>query len=185
MRLDRAQQQIDEQQFRLLGSWQALIHAKAIRLQRVHSRLLQQSSFQTLRTRAELCSSATQRLHRAWQRHLFAMHRAVEALSGSLLLHSHSYDCRRMRQTIAHLESRGRRAIAGKIERASSAREAFQGRLSALSPLAVLERGYSLTYTSTGELVRETSALKIGESMTTRLPHGTVTSKVLETEDGI
>jgi exodeoxyribonuclease VII large subunit len=185
MRLDRAQQGVDEQQFRLTGSWQVLMHAKAISLQQLHSRLLQQSSFQALRTRGELCASATQRLHRAWQKRLFAAHRAVEALSGGLLLQSPSHRCLRIRQTMAHLESRTRRAIATNIERANATREGFEGRLAALSPLAVLERGYSLTFTGTGQLVRETSAVTVGESITTRLARGTVTSTVLKTEDEI
>jgi exodeoxyribonuclease VII large subunit len=185
MRMDRAQQRVDEQQFRLTGSWQVLMHAKAISLQQHHSRLLQQSSFQALRTRGELCASATQRLHRAWQKRLFAAHRDVEALSGGLLLQSPYHRCLRIRQTMAHLESRTRRAIATNIERANATREGFEGRLAALSPRAVLERGYSLTFTGTGQLVRETSAVTVGESITTRLARGTVTSTVLKTEDEI
>lgn len=185
MRLDRAQQRVDEQQFRLTGSWQGLLHAKAIRLQRLHGRLMQQSSFQALRTRGELCATATQRLHRALQTHLLTVHRHLEALSGGLLLQSPSHRCQRMRQTIAHLESRGSRAIVTGIERARAARNALDGRLTALSPLAVLDRGYSLTFTATGQLVRERSAVAIGGTLKTRLARGTVTSTVVNTEDEI
>jgi exodeoxyribonuclease VII large subunit len=185
MRLDRAQQRADEQQFRLTGSWQVLMHAKAIRLQQLHGRLLQQSDFQALRRRSEVCAITTQRLHRALQRKLVAAHRAVDALSGDLLLHSPSHRCPPVRQMIAHLESRARRAIATNIERARTAREACDGRLTALSPLAVLDRGYSLTFTASGRLVRDTSAFKIGETLKTRLARGTVTSTVLTTEDEI
>jgi exodeoxyribonuclease VII large subunit len=185
MRLDRGQQRVDEQQFRLAGSWQILMHAKSVRLQQLHGRLLQQSSFQAVRSRGESCATSTQRLHRALQRRLLVAHRAVEALSGSLLLQSPAHRCLNIRQTIAYLESRGRRAIAGNIERASAAREAFQGRLTALSPLAVLDRGYSLTFTSSGQLVRETSAVSVGETIKTQLARGKVTSTVLNTEDEI
>jgi exodeoxyribonuclease VII large subunit len=185
MRLDRAQQRVDEQQFRLAGSWQMLMHAKGVRLQQLHGRLLQQSSFQALRSRGELCATTTQRLHRALQRRLLVAHRAVEALSGGLLLQSPAHRCVNIRQTIAYLESRGGRAIAGNIERASAAREAFEGRLTALSPLAVLDRGYSLTFTSSGRLVRETSAVSVGETIKTQLARGKVTSTVLNTEDEI
>lgn len=185
MRLDRAQQRVDEQQFRLAGSWQVLMHAKAMSLQQLHGRVLQQSGLQTLRTRAELCASAMQRLHRALQRRLFAAHRAVDTLSGSFLLHSPSHRCLRIRLTIEHLESRTGRAIATNVERASASHENFAGRLTALSPLAVLDRGYSITFTGTGRLVRETSAVTIGETIKTRLARGTVTSAVLHTEDKI
>jgi exodeoxyribonuclease VII large subunit len=185
MRLERIQQRVDEQQFRLTGSWQVLLHAKAISLQQLHSRLLQQSSFQALRKHGERFIDVTQRLQRAWQKRLFTAHRLVESSSGSLLLHSPSYRCSRLRQTIDHLEARGDRAMMSNVERATSACEVFQGRLTALSPLAVLDRGYSLTFTSGGQLVRASSAVAIGDSLMTRLARGTVTSTVLKTEDKI
>lgn len=185
MQMDRAQQRVDEQLFRLTGSWQVLLHAKNIRLQQLHNRLLQQSSFQALRTRGERCTSATQRLHSIWQIRLFAAHRIVEVLSGDLLLHSPYHCCLRLRQAIAHLESRGNRAIMSNIERSAAAQEGLRGRLIALSPLAVLERGYSLTFTSAGRLVRESSAVAIGEFLMTRLARGTVTSTVSRIEDKI
>jgi len=147
--------------------------------------LLEQRSLRALRTRGERCTSATQRLHSVWQIRLFAAHRIVEALSGDLLVHSPYHSCLRLRQAIAHLESRGNRAIMSNIERATAACEGLQGRLTALSPLAVLDRGYSLTFTSAGRLVRESSAVAIGESLMTRLARGTVTSTVSRIEDKI
>jgi exodeoxyribonuclease VII large subunit len=184
-RLDRIQQRVDEQQFRLIGSWQELSHAKTISLQRLHGRLLQQSGVQALRSRAELCSTAKQRLDHALHRRLLAAQRVVEALSVRLLLQSPSHHCDRLRQTVDHLESRGTRAIATGIERCKASRDALDGRLAALSPLAVLGRGYSLTFTRTGQLVRESSGVAKGESLTTRLARGTVVSTVTHTENGI
>lgn len=184
-RLDRAQQRADEQQFRLIGSWQELLHARMIALQRLHGRLMQQSSFQALRSRAELCATATQRLHRALQRRLLVAQRAVETLSNGLLLQSPSHRCHRLRQTVDHLGSRSTRAIATGIERSRATRNALEGRLHALSPINVLDRGYSLTFTSEGQLVRESYAVTTGDTLKTRLARGTVTSTVVHTEDGI
>ena len=116
---------------------------------------------------------------------MFAAHRSAEALSSNLMLHSPKHSCQRLRQTIAHLESRIGRAIASNLERARTARGAFQNRLIALSPLAVLDRGYSVTFTGTGRLVREASAVAIGETLTTRLARGKVGSTVFNTEDEI
>lgn len=181
--LDRAQQRVDEQQFRLAGSWQSLLHAKAASLQRLHGRLLQQNRFQALHSRRELCAAATQRLHRALQSRLFAADRATEILSNRLLLQSPTHHCHRLRQTVGHLESRSQRAVATGIERARAARKELDGRLTALSPLSVLDRGYSLTYTVTGLLVHDTSALASGDILRTRLARGAVTSTVVDTED--
>jgi exodeoxyribonuclease VII large subunit len=184
-RLDRAQQRVDEQQFRLLGSWQELLHAKAVSLQRLHGRLLQQSSFQALRSRAEHCATASQRLDRALHKHLLTAQRAVQTLSNCLLLQSPSHRCDRLRQIVEHLESRSTRAMMTSTERCNASRDALLGRLAALSPLAVLERGYSLSFTRTGQLVRESSGVTKGETLMTRLARGTVTSTVTHTEDGI
>lgn len=52
------------------------------------------------------------------------------------------------------------------------------GRLEALSPLAILERGYSLTFNLEGGLVKDARKLKLGEVLKTRLHHGLVYSKV-------
>lgn len=183
--LDRAQQRVDEQQFRMANAWQGLLHAKAATLQRLHGRLLQQSRFQTLHARSELCTNATQRLDRAMQRRLFAADRARETLTNRLLMQSPAHRCHRSRQAIDHLDSRGRIAIVSGTERASAARKELDGLLAALSPLSVLERGYSLTVTSSGQLVRAASAVATGEILKTRLARGTVTSTVVQTEDKI
>ncbi|HEY3991066.1 MAG TPA: exodeoxyribonuclease VII large subunit [Acidobacteriaceae bacterium] len=184
-RLDRAQQRVDEQQFRLAASWQTLLRARAATVQDLYGRLLRQSRFQTLVLRRERCAQATQQLHHAFQARQLTAHRAAESLAGRLLLQSPSHRCYRLRQTIAHLESRSRRAVSTNIERARSARSALDGRLAALSPLAVLDRGYSLTFSSAGQLVRASSVVAEGELLKTRFARGSVTSRVVHTEDGI
>jgi exodeoxyribonuclease VII large subunit len=55
------------------------------------------------------------------------------------------------------------------------------GKLESLSPLAVLERGYSITLDAkSGRVVRDASKLKVGQSITTRLARGAATSTVEE-----
>jgi exodeoxyribonuclease VII large subunit len=56
------------------------------------------------------------------------------------------------------------------------------GRLEALSPLAVLERGYSLTCAGDGRLLKSADGLKPGEEITTRLSRERIYSKVLKIE---
>jgi exodeoxyribonuclease VII large subunit len=181
--LDRAQQRVDEQQFRLAGAWQSLFHAKAVTRQQLHARLLQQSSFQALGERRGRCTHLTERLHRALQQRLVAAHRATDSLSSQLLVRSPAHRCQRLRQSLDHLQAHSARAIAGTIERARARSNALGGRLAALSPLAVLDRGYSLTFTASGELLRESSGLKTGQTVKTRLARGTVTSAIVHTED--
>jgi exodeoxyribonuclease VII large subunit len=76
-----------------------------------------------------------------------------------------------LQQTMTHrLES----AVA---ERKQNLRR-LEVQLRALSPLAVLDRGYSLTQTADGKVVRDAAQLKKGEVMRTRLAKGTVVSEV-------
>ena len=61
------------------------------------------------------------------------------------------------------------------------ARQTFHsaaGRLNALSPLAILERGYSLTFTRDGKLVKDAGKIKTKETLVTRLARGLLESKV-------
>ena len=53
-------------------------------------------------------------------------------------------------------------------------------RLDALSPLAVLERGYSITFGPDGALLRSVAGLAPGDTMATRLHRGRIRSKVVE-----
>jgi exodeoxyribonuclease VII large subunit len=57
------------------------------------------------------------------------------------------------------------------------------GKLETLSPVAVLQRGYTVTTDETGRLVREASKLRTGQSIVTRFAKGSVTSKVESREE--
>jgi len=50
--------------------------------------------------------------------------------------------------------------------------------LNALSPLAVLERGFSLTRTGEGKIIRDVAEAPVGTALETRLAHGTLESTV-------
>ena len=64
-----------------------------------------------------------------------------------------------------------RERFENRLDRASS-------KLALLSPYAVLERGYSITSTESGEVVRDASSVKPGDMLVTRLMNGTVKSAV-------
>ncbi len=52
------------------------------------------------------------------------------------------------------------------------------GQLNALSPLNILERGYALVFDAAGRLVKNTTQVNIGETISSRLAHGTLTATV-------
>jgi exodeoxyribonuclease VII large subunit len=74
----------------------------------------------------------------------------------------------------------------GPAPRLRQAREEFSGRvgrLEALSPLAVLGRGYSITLTEAGpEVLRDAERVTVGATVATRLHRGRLRSRVIEVQ---
>jgi exodeoxyribonuclease VII large subunit len=53
--------------------------------------------------------------------------------------------------------------------------------LEALSPLAVLSRGYALVYAANGKLLLSAAATTAGQTIRARLAHGTLEAEVTQT----
>jgi exodeoxyribonuclease VII large subunit len=56
--------------------------------------------------------------------------------------------------------------------------------LEALSPLAILERGYALVFDDAGQLVKEASQVKAGDEISARVARGEIRAVVNEAEGG-
>ena len=63
-----------------------------------------------------------------------------------------------------------------------SALERRTASLEALSPLAILNRGYALVFDANGQLVKDAARLTPGEELSARLAHGQVHARVTKTE---
>ena len=79
-------------------------------------------------------------------------------------------------------EARLQRAGANRIDKGKLQLSALSSRLESLSPLGVLSRGYSLTQTTSGQLILSKEHVSPGEQIKTRLADGTITSRVEQTE---
>ncbi len=77
------------------------------------------------------------------------------------------------------LDLRAARAIRYLFQRSRERIRGVAGQLESLSPLAVLQRGYSLTLrTGDGALLTDAAQAEVGASITTRLARGTLVSRV-------
>ncbi len=68
---------------------------------------------------------------------------------------------------------------------ATQKRQAFEaaaGRLHALSPLAILQRGYSLSFEEDGKLLKDARHIRVGQTLISRLWKGVLHSKVTKIE---
>lgn len=76
------------------------------------------------------------------------------------------------------LDARGRRAIYGKLKLGRARLGTVAASLSALSPLNVLSRGYSVTLDAQGQAIDNASQVEVGDTISTRLHQGELESVV-------
>lgn len=106
----------------------------------------------------------------------------LEALAGSYALKQPEYlvqQCaQRLDELLRHLETQAGICLSD----AQAACRNAAGKLHALSPLAVLGRGYTVTRRENGGLIKTVADLKPGETLSTRFTDGICVSKVVKTE---
>ena len=102
----------------------------------------------------------------------------VADLAAQVLRHDPRERLAVARESLAALRSRLDRSLESRIHASRTALTALDVRLRALSPLAVLDRGYALVLAADGALVRSAIQLNPGDRLTTRLADGAFTSRV-------
>lgn len=107
----------------------------------------------------------------------------LAAVRSRLLRQTPAAKVLRARQRVDELSLRSGRALA---QRARWQRATLQGavaRLGALSPLAVLERGYAVVHGADGKLVRAASDVQPGDKLDVRVQRGRLNVEVKDTKE--
>jgi len=131
-----------------------------------------------IRQRQQKVDDLTYRLERAQRQMLEQARRRLETVSAAV----RHYDLRRVLAGIRGELQAGTSALASamrhqlllnrvRLERMSRA-------LEALSPLAILDRGYALVFDGAGQLVKDASLLQPGSEITARLARGQIDATV-------
>jgi exodeoxyribonuclease VII large subunit len=102
----------------------------------------------------------------------------LDAVAGRRVFRSPLDRVRDLEKRLDGLGERLGRSAAVPVERARSRLAAVAGRLDSLSPLNVLARGYSLTRTPDGAVIRDAVTVHPGEMLVTRLARGELMSRV-------
>lgn len=89
----------------------------------------------------------------------------------------------RQKTRLAVLREKTQAAVKDVIDARDEALKIRMASLDALSPLAVLNRGYSITKTENGEILRDAARIKAGEKVKIRLAKGKINATVLSVED--
>ncbi|WP_233581345.1 exodeoxyribonuclease VII large subunit [Acidipila sp. EB88] len=176
--LGRREQRLDEQRFRLERAQSSRLRSVAENLQRTTARLLHQDATQRLHLMRERLAALQQRLARAGeQRVLVATQRQMRA-ADALARYDAMQPLRTLKEAQTSLGDRLVRAVGMRVTAATQQRETASRALGALSPLAVLGRGYALVFAADGSLITTPSAPQNGDAIQVRMAAGVLDATV-------
>jgi exodeoxyribonuclease VII large subunit len=182
----RSQQEVDERAERLNGRLEKGMRYRLLMGRQELMELSRHGAFarmmELIRRRQQRLDELSYRLAHAERRVLERQRRRFEAL-GATVRH---YDLRRV-LTGMRRELEGRsEAMAGAARNLLLQRrgrlERLGAALEALSPLAILERGYALVFDAKGKLVKDAGQVRAGDKIEARLAQGRVRARVEGTE---
>jgi exodeoxyribonuclease VII large subunit len=173
---------------RLLDQRAAFLHRTvANAMESARRQLLSLARSALFREPQQRILQATQQTDLAEQSLQHALQTRLNALRQNLTYAESRLRQHRPDQQLALLRQRLDMLAAKITERATAQRQRLADRLARantmlrlLSPTQTLQRGYSLTTTASGKLLRKKADVQPGETLITRLPDGDITSLVQE-----
>jgi exodeoxyribonuclease VII large subunit len=153
--IHRLQQRLDDLGFRMESAMNVMLRERQRTVGELTAAVLSHDPRQQLSAARELLASCQSRLDYSLNRRVAAARFRCESMDARL------YRAAQI-STTAH----------------RSEWTNLRGRLQALSPLAVLQRGYALVQDANGVVVRSASQLAVGEMVQTRLSDGSFSSNV-------
>ena len=181
----RSRQEIEDQ---AQAVYQRLLRAVRYRLmmaRQAHTELSHHQAFgrmmDGINQRQQKVDDVSYRLERA-ERHILELHRRKWELAAAAVRH---YDVRRILAGIRGQLTMRVTALATATQKLLLRKQGQLDRLlhqiEALSPLAVLNRGYALVFDASGAILRNTSEVSPGDEISARLAKGTVSATVSKT----
>ena len=120
----------------------------------------------------------------ALQRQLKSAQQHLQVLSGSAALRSPTAYLDQKQQRLEVLKNRLLTAQIQNINRNKQKYIGAAAKLDAMSPLKVLTRGYAMTCTEEGQVVRSVQQVALGERIRISLSDGTLSATVMNKEEG-
>jgi exodeoxyribonuclease VII large subunit len=118
------------------------------------------------------------RLHDGMTRRLEQARRRLDDLAGRRAFRLPLERVREQERRLDDWAERLQRAGRQRLARCRERLEATAARLESVSPLGVLARGYSLTQTEAGDVLRDAAAVRPGDRVRTRLHRGRIVARV-------
>lgn len=183
----RSRQEIEEQTEALRLRLARAIRYRLLMAKQTLTEVAQQGAFARvidgINQRQQRLDDLRFRLEKTERRLIETNRRRWERASASV----RHYDTRRILAGMGHELSTYAAAIAAAMRtsllRHRSRFQQLDRELRALSPVAILERGYALIFDSAGKLVKGSSQVDVGDEITARLAKGSLTARVEKKSD--
>lgn len=117
-------------------------------------------------------------LQQAMRQRLYQQERVLANLTPRLMRQSPDKQLAQARYQLAQLHARLHQAMQQQLQRANNILALQASRLDSVSPLNVLARGYSITKTPQGNVIKSALQVKAGDMLITEFADGAVESKV-------
>jgi exodeoxyribonuclease VII large subunit len=117
-------------------------------------------------------------LHQAVRNRLYQQERTIAQLTPRLMRQSPDKKLATANHQLAQLQARLNQAIQHQLQQANNSLALQASRLDSVSPLNVLARGYSITKTPQGKVIKSAMQVKTGDILTTEFVDGAIESQV-------
>ena len=175
---------------KLVESEGRLARAMQARLTRLKARVLESSLHRAARNvehrvgeAGQRLDDSVQRLHEAQRTRLNVTRSRLDKVERKLAGLDLRVSLARQSQRLSGVTQRLYPAIQRVLDQRSHRYESLQVRLQALSPLAILERGYAIVQDADGVAIRGTGQVKVGDPLGVRLHKGRLGVRVEEAKE--
>lgn len=118
-------------------------------------------------------------LQQAMRNRLYQQERTLNNLTPRLMRQSPDKKLTSASHQLSQLQARLHQAIQHQLQQANNSLALQASRLDSVSPLNVLARGYSITKTQQGKVVKSVGQIKTGDVLVTELVDGSIESQII------
>lgn len=161
---------LNQQRQRLIRAWQGRVNAESQRLDHLRARLRHPG--ERLAQQRQHLAGLDRRLQLAMRQRLQHERQHLDAAKRRFHLHDPSRTLRQSRERVDQLRQRLETAQQRRLHQERQNLQGIARELNAVSPLAVLGRGYSILQDDSGQVVRAASQTQPGQTLTARLGEG-------------
>ncbi|BCK32227.1 Exodeoxyribonuclease 7 large subunit [Vibrio cholerae] len=172
------QQVLHQWQAKLASTMRHYLAQQETQFARLQYKLDKQHPQTRLERQQQQLDELSLRLEQKMQQRLATQQQRWDRLSHKIELHSPIHLIRQQRFNLIQQEQRINQSIQRYLIQSRHQLALLSEKLDAVSPLATLARGYSVTRTTQGELVRQSAQVKPGDTLVTQLMDGEILSTV-------